>query len=216
MDSQEDSYLYLSATEEKLIANGNSNGPFLSHQHANKKNPKNATYRRFFCRKKFVNWKKRNKRIIWVKNNGKNSSFSQENRTLSFVQRSLDIVHTGIFWHTMVIWRHLLLILFEQASLKISPFWSNIYTPKVFKVRISMNRFHTNSEEDTRETSGGNSSQNDEEIEHKMRSKRWRLRENSKSKWRRLLVQSEDTKKNRSSAIGHQQYWIFITHVSVL
>ena len=33
----EDSRLYLSATEEKLITNDNSNGSFLAHQHANKK-----------------------------------------------------------------------------------------------------------------------------------------------------------------------------------
>ena len=33
----EDSYLYLSATEEKLIANDNSNGSFLTHQHVKKK-----------------------------------------------------------------------------------------------------------------------------------------------------------------------------------
>ena len=35
--SPEDSYLYLSATEEKLIANDNSNGSFLADKHANKK-----------------------------------------------------------------------------------------------------------------------------------------------------------------------------------
>ena len=35
--SPEDSYLYLSATEEKLIAKDNSNGPSLTHQQANKK-----------------------------------------------------------------------------------------------------------------------------------------------------------------------------------
>ena len=35
--SPEDSYLYLSATEEKLIATDNSNGSSLAHQHANKK-----------------------------------------------------------------------------------------------------------------------------------------------------------------------------------
>ena len=33
----EDSCLYLSATEEKLIAIDNSNGSFLAHEHANKK-----------------------------------------------------------------------------------------------------------------------------------------------------------------------------------
>ena len=33
----EDSCLYLSATEEKLIASDNSNGSFLAHEHANKK-----------------------------------------------------------------------------------------------------------------------------------------------------------------------------------
>ena len=35
--SPEDSYLYLSATEEKLIATDNSKGSFLAHEHANKK-----------------------------------------------------------------------------------------------------------------------------------------------------------------------------------
>ena len=35
--SPEDSYPYLSATEEKLIANDNSNGSFLADKHANKK-----------------------------------------------------------------------------------------------------------------------------------------------------------------------------------
>ena len=37
VDSPEDSCLYLSATEEKLIATDNSNGSFLAHEHANKK-----------------------------------------------------------------------------------------------------------------------------------------------------------------------------------
>ena len=47
VDSQEDSYLYLSAMEEKMIASENSNGSFLAHQHANKKIYKNVPYRRF-------------------------------------------------------------------------------------------------------------------------------------------------------------------------
>ena len=47
MDNQKDSYFYLSATEEKLIANENSNGSSLAHQHANKKILQNAPYRRF-------------------------------------------------------------------------------------------------------------------------------------------------------------------------
>ena len=46
--SPEDSYLYLSATEEKLMANDNSNGSFLAHEHANKKNYKNSLERRLF------------------------------------------------------------------------------------------------------------------------------------------------------------------------
>ena len=44
----EDSYLYLSATEEKLIANDNSNGSFLADKHANKKKYKNSLERRLF------------------------------------------------------------------------------------------------------------------------------------------------------------------------
>ena len=46
--SPEDSYLYLSTTEEKLIAIDNSNGSFLAHEHANKKNYKNSLERRVF------------------------------------------------------------------------------------------------------------------------------------------------------------------------
>ena len=50
----------------------------------------------------------------------------------------------------------------------------------------------------------------------KMRNKIWRGRRNSKSKWRRRLLQSQKCNKNRSSEVGHEQYWIFITHVSIL
>ena len=46
--SPEDSYLNLSATEEKLITNDNSNGSFLAQEHANKKNYKNSLERRPF------------------------------------------------------------------------------------------------------------------------------------------------------------------------
>ena len=48
LGKSEDNYFYLSATEEKLVANVNSNGSFFAHQHANKKKvTKNASYRRF-------------------------------------------------------------------------------------------------------------------------------------------------------------------------
>ena len=46
--SPEDSCLYLSATEEKLIANDNSNGSFFAHEHLNKKKYKNSLERRVF------------------------------------------------------------------------------------------------------------------------------------------------------------------------
>ena len=42
------------------------------------------------------------------------------------------------------------------------------------------------------------------------------IEERSKSKWRRLLLQSETYSENRSSEAEHQQYWTFITHVSII
>ena len=50
----------------------------------------------------------------------------------------------------------------------------------------------------------------------KMRNKIWRGRRNLKSKWRRRLLQFRRCNKSRSSEDGHEQYWIFITHVSIL
>ena len=50
----------------------------------------------------------------------------------------------------------------------------------------------------------------------KMRNKIWRGRRNLKSKWRRRLLQFRRCNKSRSSEVGHEQYWIFITHVSIL
>ena len=50
MSSPEDSYLYLSATEEKLIANDNSNVSFLAYQHANKKKLQKFAWMAFFFR----------------------------------------------------------------------------------------------------------------------------------------------------------------------
>ena len=41
-------------------------------------------------------------------------------------------------------------------------------------------------------------------------------RRNPKSKWRRRLLQSRRCNKSRSGEVGHEQYWIFITHVSIL
>ena len=41
-------------------------------------------------------------------------------------------------------------------------------------------------------------------------------RRNPKSKWRRRLLQSQRCNKSRASEVGHEQYWIFITHVSIL
>ena len=49
-----------------------------------------------------------------------------------------------------------------------------------------------------------------------LRNKIWRSRRNPKSKWRRRLVQSRRCNKSRSSEVGHEQYWIFITHVTIL
>ena len=62
--SPEDSYLYLSATEEKLIANKTSNGSFLAHQYANKKKLQKRLLQAFFGRFNKVNWKKRSRRTI--------------------------------------------------------------------------------------------------------------------------------------------------------
>ena len=42
------------------------------------------------------------------------------------------------------------------------------------------------------------------------------VEERSKSKWRRLLLQFETCSENRSSEVEYQQYWTFITHVSIL
>ena len=58
--SPEDSYFYLLATKGKLIANENSNGSFLAHQHANKKNIKTPPYMRFF---REINKQSMNKKI---------------------------------------------------------------------------------------------------------------------------------------------------------
>ena len=52
--------------------------------------------------------------------------------------------------------------------------------------------------------------------EKNLRSKIWRGRRNSKSKWRRRLLQAQRCHENRSSEAGCQQYWLFITHVSIL
>ena len=54
--------------------------------------------------------------------------------------------------------RHLLLLLEEEASLKISPFRPNIYAPKVLKVLRNIGRVHIDTEETSGETSGANSS----------------------------------------------------------
>ena len=50
----------------------------------------------------------------------------------------------------------------------------------------------------------------------KLRNKIWRGRRNPKSKWRRRLLQSQRCNRSRASEVGHEQYWIFITHVSIL
>ena len=42
------------------------------------------------------------------------------------------------------------------------------------------------------------------------------VEKNPKSKWRHRLLQSQRCNKSRSSEVGHEQYWIFITHVSNL
>ena len=41
-------------------------------------------------------------------------------------------------------------------------------------------------------------------------------RRNPKSKWRRRLLQSQRCNRSRASEVGHEKYWIFITHVSIL
>ena len=40
--NQENSYLYLSATKRKMLANEIANGSFLAHDHGNKKNTKHG------------------------------------------------------------------------------------------------------------------------------------------------------------------------------
>ena len=57
---------------------------------------------------------------------------------------------------------------------------------------------------------------NDEEMGQKLPSICCRRRTNSKSKWRRLLLQSQRCNQNRSSEVGYQQYWAFVKHVSIL
>ena len=42
------------------------------------------------------------------------------------------------------------------------------------------------------------------------------VEENPKSKWRRRLLHSRKCNKSRSSEVGHEQYWTFITHVRIL
>ena len=74
------------------------------------------------------------------------------------LKKIIDYTYGYFFSPTMVIWRHLLLLLEEEASLKISPFRPNIYAPKVLKVLRNIGRVHIDTEETSGETSGANSS----------------------------------------------------------
>ena len=55
LSMSKDSYFYLSATEGKMFANENSNGSFLAHHHANKKNLQKTLLKDVFGRITYVN-----------------------------------------------------------------------------------------------------------------------------------------------------------------
>ena len=91
--------------------------------------------------------------------------------------------------------------MFKQRVLKV-PYTTRINTNLLHRMYVC---YYT-------EVCGRNWNKDDEEMWQKLQRKVRFCQTNSKSKWR----QSPRCNQNRSSEVGHRQYWIFIKHVSIL